>query len=78
MYIYASMQVCKYASMHVYASMQVCKYASMKVYTCLYKKLNKEIFLITTLTKSKCQNIRYTNKSDALYLSAVAAFLLVV
>ena len=33
-----------------------------------------DIFHITTLTKSKFQNMRYTNKSEAMYMSAVAAF----
>ena len=35
-----------------------------------------QICSITTLTKSKCQNMRYTNKSEAMYMSTVAAFLI--
>ena len=31
-------QVCKYASMHIYASMQVCKYASMQI--CKYASMH--------------------------------------
>ena len=35
-----------------------------------------QVCSIITLTKSKCQNMRYTNKSEAMYMSAVAAFFL--
>ena len=49
--------------MHVYAGMKVYNYANMEVYS------------IPTLTKSKCQNMKYTNKSEAMYMSAVVAFL---
>ena len=58
------MQVCKYASKQVY------NYASMQV----YNNASMQVCSITTLTKSKCQNMRYTNKSEAMYMSAVAAF----
>ena len=61
---YVSIQVCKYASM------QVCKYASMQVYN--YSSML--VFSITTLTKSKRHNMRYTNKSEAMYMSALLAF----
>ena len=62
--------------MHIYAGMQVCKYASMQVckYACICKYTSMQVCSITTLTKSKCQNMRYTNKSEAMYMSAVAAF----
>ena len=61
------MQVCKYASMQVckYASMQVCKYASMQV--CKYAHMQ---------VGTDMQVCKYTNKCEAIYMSAIAAFLM--
>merc|ERR1712030_178973 len=70
-YKHASMQVYMYASMQVcnYASLQVCKYASMQV--CSYMQRFSE----NSLPYSNLLYPTYpTNKSEAIYMSAVAAF----
>ena len=64
------MRVCKYASM------QVCKYASMQV--CTYMQVCKYDHIGNGFQKIPYSNLLYptyiTNKSEAIYMSAVAAF----
>ena len=68
----ACLHTCMYAHMQIflYLCRQVCNYATMQV----LNFASMQVCSITTLTKSKCQNMRYTNKSEAMYMSAVAAF----
>ena len=60
--------------------MQVCKYTNVYIKSEIKRKkgaihiLACKICLITTLTKFECQNMRYTNKSEVIYKSVVAAF----
>ena len=75
---YASMQVCKYASMQVckHASMKVCKYASMHIYVSMQVCKYIQRFSENSLPYSNLLYPTYpTNKSEAIYMSAVAAFL---
>ena len=61
-YKYASMQICKYAHICKYVSMQVCSYMQR--------------FSENSLPYSNLLYPTYpTNKSEAIYMSAVAAFL---
>jgi len=80
---YANMQVCKYTSMQVctyiqvckYASMKVCKYASMHIYASMQVCSYIQRFSENSLPYSNLLYPTYpTNKSEAIYMSAVAAF----
>ena len=66
---YGSVQVCTYAQIYKYASMHV--YASIQVCTCVYKKLNKK----KEKHRWSLKKIWNANKCEAIYISAVAAFL---
>ena len=66
---YASLQVCKYASMQICKYEHICKYVSMQV--CSYMQWFSE----NSLPYSNLLYPTYpTNKSEAIYMSAVAAF----
>ena len=76
------MQICKYASMnlyasmHIYAIMQVYKYASMHTYASMQVFSYMQWFTEYSLPYSNLLYPTYpTNKSEAIYMSAVVAFL---
>ena len=60
------MQVC------TYSSMQLCKYANMQV--CTYIQVCKYVHMQVCTYMQVCL---YTNKCEAIYVSAIAAFLLI-
>ena len=76
---YASMQVCNYASLQVckYASMQICKYTHICKYVSMQVCSYMQRFSENSLPYSNLLYPTYpTNKSEAIYMSAVAAFFL--
>ena len=74
---YASIHVCKYAIMQVwkYASMQICKNAHICKYVSMQVCSYMQRFSENSLPYSNLLYPTYpTNKSEAIYMSAVAAF----
>ena len=74
---YDSMRVCKYAIIQVcnYAIMQVCKYAHICKYVSMQVCSYMKRFSENSLPYSNLLYPTYpTKKSEAIYMSAVAAF----
>ena len=73
---YASVQVCKYEKTHMYASMEICKYAHICKYVSVQVCSYMQRFSENSLPYSTLLYPTYpTKKSEAIYMSAVAAFL---
>ena len=69
---YASMQVCRYASMqgNKYASMQVCRYASMQGNTCSIAQtrcLSNVLNVLNYCCKSSCKESQFSLFVCSLY-----------